>query len=933
MSLRFAIAFALLASLAACKEPECLAGSVACDGTCVRLKTDGANCGACGSACAAGAVCSNGTCAATCAAPLATCGQGDQAYCGDTANDPANCGGCGVGCPAGQLCSGGTCAPGCVAPLATCGTGAAAFCTNLANDPANCGGCGEPCADGLVCDGGACAVTCTGAGSLLCAGRCVDAATDVANCGVCGTACVPGTTCAAGACTPTCPSGQMRCGERCVELASDQENCGACGEACPEFGVCTAGACTAVTCRGGFGLPGVPDVVGPLSFTLAPLDVDRDGRLDVVVSPAVDVDTPTSTVQVLRNLGGRRFAPALPLPAGLAVETVRAGDVDGDGLTDLIAGGGGDVTILRGSATGGFQSATPPFALSSSSFADLAVADVSGDGRADVIAALIYVSVRLGAAWGGFEAKAEYGSTAAPFYATSVAVGDVDGDGLPDIVAGQYQGGHFGVYLNLGGGVFAEPVVYFDYWSPVQRLALGDVDGDGDLDVLGAGNGLVVLVNAGDGTLEPPVSYVTGDGDSIAVGDFDGDGHLDAAVGDFGVPRRVDLFRNAGDGTFLSPARFYDLGPWELAAADFDGDWRPDIAVASSVGFGVHLLWNDGGTFLQPALSTAPISFDTLELGDLDGDGDTDAAGFDYPSGSGKVLLGDGAGGFAPGPTFDGTAIAVGDLDGDGDADLVAGVTWWEAGAPALRSYRMDAGALVLVQELAAPAPMALGDVDGDGRLDAIGFRVLMGEDDQVDWLPGRGDGTFGEPQTLGLVDAWGLQALVAGDIDGNGWIDVVAAGYEELLVWRNMGGGSFTFSRAPMAENAYQLALGDLDGDGVPDVAYSSHTPGFVGVLIGDGSGAFTELPHLPYDFPDGVRIGAPAGRARNVLFVYGNVGATVGVAEIDDGGALALLGRWSTAGGSTAFAVGDVDGDLRPDVVMGAYEGIAVRRAACLP
>jgi hypothetical protein len=897
MSLRLAIACALVASLVGCKQEECLAGSVACDGTCVRLATDGAHCGTCGNACAPGSVCSNGACAATCAAPLATCG-----------------------------------------------TGAAAFCTNLASDPANCGACGAPCATGLVCDGGRCDVTCTDAGSFLCDGRCVDTATDVANCGGCGAACAPGTTCVASACTPTCPTGQVRCGDRCVDLASDPLDCGACGEVCPDYGVCAAGTCSAVTCRGGFGLPGVPDVVGPLTYTLAPVDADRDGRVDLLVGPAVSVDTPTSTVQLLRNLGGRRFVPAPPLPAGLPVERVGTGDVDGDGIFDLVAGGGGDVTILRGTAAGGFLAATPPFEMSTLGFTDLAIADVSGDGRADVITASFYVSVRLGTVGGGLGAKADYGATAAPFNATSVAVGDVDGDGLPDIVAGQHQDGHFAVYLNLGGGVFAEPVVYFDYRAPVLRLALGDVDGDGDLDVLGAGDGLVVLLNAGDGTLGAPILYPTGDGDSLAVADFDGDGDLDAAVGDFGVPRRIDLFRNSGNGTFLAPEPYYDAGPWELAAADLDGDGRVDLAAAASVGAGVHLLWNDGAGFAQPGRSPSPVAPYGVALGDVDGDGRADAVVADHTTSDAALLLGDGRGAFLPGLAFEGADVMMGDLDGDGDDDLIVYATS-VGGDPVLRSLRLEAGVLVQVQELPAVgspglSQAALGDLDGDGVLDLVGLANLPAER-QVVWLRGVGDGTFSAAAPVGALDAWGATALALGDLDGNGWTDVVALGGDaSLLVWRNTGSGAFLSSVEPIPGidfSSYVLALGDLDGDGVLDVAYAHETLSTnagVGVLLGRGEGSFEPLSPLPSEPALQLAVGSPGGRQRNVLFVADDHYAGAGdVVEVDASGKLARVGRWTAPNVIGPLRVRDVDGDLRPDLVMGTVGGLTVRLAKCLP
>lgn len=87
------------------EEDDCLSGSTKCGGTCVVLGEDNLNCGACGTACATGRVCSAGTCALSCQAGLADC----SGSCRDLQSDRANCGGCGTVCIVGQVCSSGAC--------------------------------------------------------------------------------------------------------------------------------------------------------------------------------------------------------------------------------------------------------------------------------------------------------------------------------------------------------------------------------------------------------------------------------------------------------------------------------------------------------------------------------------------------------------------------------------------------------------------------------------------------------------------------------------------------------------------------------------------------------------------------------------------------------------------------------------------------------
>jgi len=83
----------------------CAPGLALCNGTCVATVEDAYNCGACGTVCAAGTVCSNSACKAGCDAGLAQCAQS----CVDVMSSPFNCGACSVACAAGELCSGSVC--------------------------------------------------------------------------------------------------------------------------------------------------------------------------------------------------------------------------------------------------------------------------------------------------------------------------------------------------------------------------------------------------------------------------------------------------------------------------------------------------------------------------------------------------------------------------------------------------------------------------------------------------------------------------------------------------------------------------------------------------------------------------------------------------------------------------------------------------------
>ncbi len=256
----------------------CPTGQTRCGATCVDLTSTVANCGACGTVCAAptgGApTCTAGGCGVMCNSGRTACGTGAATTCPDVMTDPANCGACGNACPDAQLCVAGRCQIDCPAPSTICVATDVMSCINTANDTAHCGRCDNACptpanataaCNASTCGIGACATGFADCDSAAANGCEVNTTNTLTSCGTCGTVCAPPAnataTCEDSACGFTCLMGFADCdgvaSNGCeVVLASDVNACGACGMMCPPLAnaspSCALGTCGIGSCAMNF---------------------------------------------------------------------------------------------------------------------------------------------------------------------------------------------------------------------------------------------------------------------------------------------------------------------------------------------------------------------------------------------------------------------------------------------------------------------------------------------------------------------------------------------------------------------------------------------------------------------------------------------------------------------------------------------------------
>ena len=358
---------------------------------------------------------------------------------------------------------------------------------------------------------------------------------------------------------------------------------------------------------------------------------------------------------------------------GQFTSSVAAADLNGDFNLDLIVigncgpvGVGGcfgaaSVGVLLGKDDGTFQEVVT-YPTGGCDARSLAVADVNGDGRMDVVVAnfcglgsseLTNIAVFLGNGDGTLQPPKT--SNPGGFGPLSVAVADLNGDGKPDfIVANWYNYEYYccpssnaAVLLGNGDGTFQAHGTYLDS-EMTTSVAVADVNGDSQPDVVVAlacqyfhcepgGGGIAILINRGDGTFQDPRRYSSG-GDfaySVAVADFNHDGRPDVAVGNYSSDT-VGVLLGNGDGTFL-PAVTYDAGgekgileAWltSVAIADINGDGKPDLIATNSPSdiLGV-LLGNGDGTFQTAVRYSAGESYlSSVVVADVSRDGKPDLA-------------------------------------------------------------------------------------------------------------------------------------------------------------------------------------------------------------------------------------------------------------------------------------------------------------------
>ncbi len=661
-------------------------------------------------------------------------------------------------------------------------------------------------------------------------------------------------------------------------------------------------------------------------------DMNHDGIPDIIVPNRAN-----NNVGILLGHGDGTFENESTISVGNGPRAVAVGDFNGDGNLDLAVANNVDssVTILFGNGQGSFPTQTT-IAHVANKVNSIAVGDFNGDGKLDFVTvglneseAVVFPGDGAGAFGTAIDSPLAGDVTAG---VSSVAVADMNGDGKQDLVIANYETSNtVGVLLGNGNGTFGTMTTFSTgaaSFPDVVRVA--DVNGDGKLDVIAStsNSNAVVLLGNGDGSLNAFTSLATGGyPDVFAVADINGDGSPDLVFPNFGdnnisvllndpPPALVSIVRN-------SPASIstqsIDVSFTVTFTEPVSGVVAGDFVVDGALGVSAD------APILSP--TSGPSSTYTVQVNNVVGNGKLTLEMVE-PSNPTPIINDAGEGlklfsRYVNGSTVNivPVASAEADLNRDGKPDSIVATT---GGVDVLLgdgAGDLQTPMFFTTGSGSNPVAVAVADVNGDGKLDVITANL----NDSVSYLLGNGDGTLGAPLMLSTGAGSAPRAIaVSGGVMPN--LIVADFGTNQVGVFLNNGNSTFKAQRT-LATGAGpdSVAVADLNHDGLADIVVGNSTDSTVGVFLGEAEGLIGLTGLLfkaQQTFPAGVNpqdvlVADLNGDGKPDLIANDAYGKGVALLTGNGDGTFGAPIISPTAPGLYSVALADVNGDGIPDLL----------------
>ena len=720
-------------------------------------------------------------------------------------------------------------------------------------------------------------------------------------------------------------------------------------------------------------------------------DLNGDGRDDLIVTTggSAGAGFEYQLFVYLQKESGRLNWP-LKYPAGNGM-AVAIGDLNHDGRNDIVVSLTDGIGVFYQNSAGTWDPMIvyPAGHAVSMECVSLRVADINGDGFPDIIC-LYRAKITDGTLPDRFQVEVvlnnhgQLGSSTVVYtfppsdscpaggnpIGNALLVGDLNNDGLLDIVVTNTcdpeHGSGFFLLLQNSDGSFAPPV-YYSVHSTCSggNIAIGDVNGDGLMDIVAAScdPAIYVYLQNRNGGLDVPIVYPAKEGSGVAgvvIADINNDGRQDVVVMGSDL---IAVFVQSSDGTLTNIttlATANTLNRFQsLAVADINGDGIKEIVVGNDCGFSVHRIIAPGPNIaIQSALGLGQVQagwiayqqipvfssgLSSLSVTKISIEGEDandfailseDCSGGDIASGSlCSVWVG-----FAP--TTLGMKSAFLSIVSNDPVKSLTSISLTGEGVVAeqlVRPVKLDSRDYQIGD--GSGSSVAIGDVNGDGRPDVVVASVVSGDGTtnfQLFVFLQDESGNLAPPVTYEAGDG---VSVAIGDVNNDGRNDVVVSNGSKIgVLYQNEAGGLEPMKTYETGYNSVRrVRIGDLNHDGLNDIAIVGEIGHYeVAIFYQNAEGGFNPPITFPaYNiFSEDIELADINGDGLlDLLIPYshlsmGNYQSALIYYQNEQGFLEMPSFQWMDFGEAQNIAVGDVNNDGFPDLVMakGFTEGPAV-------